>query len=229
VTPAEDTPGGQPPAPVRPGARRAPDGFRFPLGPLVLLGLLMAAAVVGVLLLLRPHLEVTNALAAPIRLVVAGGAPRTVAPGQTVRVGIARGMTLVAQWELVRPLSADSLPMGEEVRGSTVVRDPSGTTRVRATARTADGVYFAPLVTNASRQPLRVAVNAGLVGARDCGCAVRPGARRVFIGYYRLFRNSTVEASGGAAGRARFRDLGPEVTAVNGTVGLRFEDRDLRR
>ena len=71
-------------------------------------------------------------------------------------------------------------------------------------------------------------VNAGLRGAVDCGCAVRAGARRVFIGYYRLFRNSTVRAYVPGVGTATFRDLGRQVTAPDGTVGLRFEDKDLR-
>jgi hypothetical protein len=71
-------------------------------------------------------------------------------------------------------------------------------------------------------------VNAGLRGAVDCGCAVRPGARRVFIGYYRLFRNSTVVVRAPGAGSAAFRELGPRVTAPDATVGLRFEDKDLR-
>jgi hypothetical protein len=136
----------------------------------------------------------------------------------------------VAQWELQRPLSADGKPMGEAVRGSSVVRDPSGTTALIALPRPDDTAYFAPLITNASTRPLRVTINAGLQGAVDCGCAVRPGARRVFIGYYRLFQNSTVRARvmEGGASSATFRDLGPQVTAPDGTVGLRFEDKDLR-
>jgi hypothetical protein len=202
--------------------------FRFPWLALVLVALLVAVAAGGLVLLLRPRLAFTNTLAGPVRLVVGEGVPRTVAPGERVRVGVARGQTMVAQWELVRPFSADGQPMGEEVRGSVVLRGPSGTMNVAARSRTQDHAYFAPLVTNASTQVLRVVVNAGLQSATDCGCAVRPGARRVFIGYYPLYRNSTVRvrAPGGAA--AEFRDLGRQVTSGDGTVGLRFEDKDLR-
>jgi hypothetical protein len=202
--------------------------FRFPWLALVLVALLVAVAAAGVVQLLRPRLAFTNALAGPVRLVGGEGTPRTVAPGERVRVGVARGQTMVAQWELVRPLSADGQPMGEEVRGSAVLRGPSKTMHVAATSSTADHAYFAPLVTNASAQALRVVVNAGLQGATDCGCAVRPGAQRVFIGYYPLYQNSTVRVRAPNRATAEFRDLGPQVTRGDGTVGLRFEDKDLR-
>jgi hypothetical protein len=195
---------------------------------LVLLVLLLAATAAGAVLLLRPHLVFTNRLAAPVRLVIGDATPRTIAAGASVQVVVPRRQTLVMQWELVRPLSADRRPMGEAVRGSSVLRDPSGAVRVVAGSRTSDADFFAPLVTNASSHPLRVTVNAGLQGAVDCGCAVRPGTRRVFIGYYRLYQNSTVRAWAPGTGAATFRELGPRVTAPDGTVGLRFEDTDLR-
>jgi hypothetical protein len=135
---------------------------------------------------------------------------------------------MVALWDLVRPLSADGRPMGSEVRGSVVVRGPSGTIRRSARARGTDSDYFAPLITNASEDLLRVTVNAGLEGSLDCGCAVRPGARRVFIGYYPLFQNSTVRATAGDGRSAMFRDLGASVVTPDGAVGLRFDARDLR-
>ncbi|MFL5496316.1 MAG: hypothetical protein ACJ8DC_18170 [Gemmatimonadales bacterium] len=196
---------------------------------LALLLLLVLAVGGGVLLLLRPKLDFTNRLAAPVRLGAGAGGSRSVAPGETVRLTIPRGHTLVAEWELVRPLSADGAPMGEAVKSAAVLQEPRGVIRVAATSQAGDGDYFAPLITNASSQALRVTVNAGLRGAVDCGCAVRPGTRRVFIGYYRLFRNSTVRVTGAGGVTAAFVDLGPRVTAVDGTVGLRFDDRDLRK
>ena len=128
---------------------------------------------------------------------------------------------------LERPLSANDRPMGEELRGSLVIGDPSGRMERSATAR-GNGDYFAPLITNATDGELRVTVNAGLAGALDCGCAVRPGARRVYIGYYRLYRNSTVRARQPDGDSATFQDLGPQVTARDGTLGLRFESKDFR-
>ena len=198
---------------------------RFALGLLLLLGL---AAGAGWYLLYRPRLEFTNMLAAPVSLIVGDDTPITILPGARAKVRLARGRTMVAQWTLVRPLSADGRPMGEEVRGSSVLRGPSGTLRVSSGSRTPDEAFFAPLITNASSTALRVTVNAGLRGTLDCGCAVRPGGRRVFIGYYRLYQNSTVAARAAGTGTAVFRALGPQVTARDGTVGLRFEDRDLR-
>lgn len=210
-----------PPPPAGPGVA-------FPLLALALLVLLLAAAAGGVMLLLRPHLVFTNRLAAPVRLVVGDDEPRQVGPGASVDVGVSRSGTMVAEWELVRPLSADSTRMGEVIRGSSVLRGPRGTLRAEASPRTAGAAYFAPLVTNGSSQPLRMVVNAGLQGAVDCGCAVRPGGKRVFVGYYRLYQNSTVRAVAPGDASATFPDLGAKVTAPDGTVGLLFEDKDLR-
>ena len=196
-------------------------------GPLLLF-LLLVAAVLGVLYLLgRPRLEFTNQLAGPVRLTV-DGTPRMVPAGSSLRVAAPWGRTLVATWELDRPLSADGRPMGEELRGSAVERGTWGTIRRSVRARGPDGNYFAPLITNASQDQLRITVNAGLEGMLDCGCAVRPGGRRVFLGYYRLYQNSAVQAKASGGRVATFRDLGPSVVTPDGTVGLRFESRDLR-
>jgi hypothetical protein len=194
---------------------------------LLILALLIAGAAAAYLLLGRSRLRFTNRLAAPVRLVVGDDAPVTVEPDRTVTLSLARGRTLVAEWSVERPLSADGQPMGEPIMGSVVLREPRGTVADSADTIEGEADYFAPLITNAATVPLRVTVNAGLPGALDCGCAVRPGGRRVFIGYYRLYANSTVQARG-SRGEATFRELGAQVTTRDGTVGLRFEDRDLR-
>src|SRR5262245_18314632 len=219
TTDAAPTTGPSAPRPARIGG---------PWVAILLLFILIGAVAAGVMLLLRPRGHFTNGLAGRVQLAVGDGAPLTVASAGLVRVAVRRGRTRVVQWELVRPLSADSTLMAEVIRGSTVVKEPSGTVDLRASSRTPGAVYFAPLVTNASSRPLRVKVNAGLQGAVDCGCAVRPGGRRVFIGYYRLFQNSTVQARAEGGGTATFKDLGGEVSAADGSVGLRFEDKDLR-
>ncbi len=188
---------------------------------LVVLALLvMAALAAAAIMSARPKFAFTNGLVAPVRLVV-NDAADTVAPGETVATRASRDR-LVVQWELIRPVSADSQPMGEEVGGSWVIRSPRGTIVRRAEARVETGDYFAPLVSNTTAGLLRIAVNAGLDGARDCGCAVRPGATRVFIGYYRLYRNSTVQATDPAGRTGTFRELGQEARNRGWTVGLRF-------
>jgi hypothetical protein len=50
----------------------------------------------------------------------------------------------------------------------------------------------------------------------------------VFIGYYRLYRNSTVQARDPAGRSATFREVGSSVTTPDGIVGLRFESKDFR-
>jgi hypothetical protein len=188
--------------------------------------LLLAAGATGCAMLGWTRLRFTNELAAPVRLSV-GDLNRIVAPGATLGLRVRVSRAQVAEWEMVRPLSADSTPMGEVIRGALVLREPGGTVEGVAGTRQGENDFFAPLITNATSQSLRVTVNAGLVGALDCGCAVRPGARRVFVGYYRLYQNSTVRVRSGGR-EATFRDLGPQVTTRDGTVGLRFEDKDLR-
>ena len=217
-----------PEQPRQPRFRRSVPEVRGRRTILLLAVLLLGGAGAGWYFVSRPRLLFTNELAGPVRLAADQQTPLTLAPGETVRLVTPRGRAMVALWELVRPLSADGRPMGSEVRGSVVVRGPSGAVRRSARARGTDADYFAPLITNASEDLLRITVNAGLEGSLDCGCALRPGARRVFIGYYPHFQNSTVRATAGNGRSAMFRDLGPNVITTDGVVGLRFDAKDLR-
>jgi hypothetical protein len=191
--------------------------------------LILAGTALAWFLVRRPRLVFTNDLAAPVWLAVGQGSPITVPPGVGHTVAVPGSGSVVVQWNLARPLSANDRPMGEELRGSLVLREPKGKIRHRAQARPVGAQYFAPLITNATEDLLRIRVNAGLEGAVDCECAVRPGARRVFVGYYRLYRNSTVQARDSKGRTATFVDLGPRVTTSDGTVGLRFESKDFRQ
>ena len=195
---------------------------------LLLLFMVIAGALAAVYAVGRPRLTLLNRLAAPIRLTAGDAAARTIGPGGSARIPAPWGKSLLLSWELVRPLSADGVPMGEAVNGSLLVRQRWGTAGRTIEARGPHGDYFAPLITNGSPDLLRVTVNAGLEGALDCRCAVRPEARRVFIGYYRLYQNSTVQAAAGGGRTATFRDLGSKVLTPDGSVGLRFDARDLR-
>jgi hypothetical protein len=196
----------------------------LPVALLILLG----SALVAAYFMARPQLRFTNGLIAPVRLTMATDPPRTVPPGTSVRVAAPWRKSALVSWELIQPMSADSRPMGEALSGSLMLRSSWGTTERTVAARGSHGNYFAPLITNATPDLLRIVVNAGLEGALDCGCAVRPDARRVFIGYYRLYQNSTVLAAASGPRRAVFTDLGSRVVSENGSVGLRFEDKDLR-
>jgi hypothetical protein len=203
--------------------RRKP--ARGPVLPLLSV-LLVLAAIGGAYTAGRPRLVLANRLVASVRATV-GDRSLVVPAGRSADIPISWRKSETVVWELIRPLSADQKPMGEAVRGSLSIRGRWGATHGSTSARGLEGNYFAPLITNTSNDLLRVTVNAGLEGALDCGCAVRPDAKRAFIGYYRLYVNSTVQAKTGGRS-AVFRDLGAKVVSVDGTIGLRFGAEDLR-
>lgn len=174
-----------------------------------------------------PVLVLENVLVEPVRLSV-NSVEHVVPPGERLRVALTRGRPVVASWSLVRPLGGAGTPLGVPLEAQIVESDPSGRMIYRAEAWPADSAYFAPLITNATDQPLRVIVNAGLAGARECDCTVPPGATRHHVGYYPLYQNSTVRVRAPDGRIATFENLGPEVDRQSGVVGLRFEQRDLR-
>ena len=167
----------------------------------------------------QPQLVFENRLADMVTVQVAGE-ERRILPGGSFTLKLERGRRLDLAWQLVPRLGA--------VLGDTIaIARPRGTVRVRATARPTHGAYFAPVITNETGRPLAITVNAGLAGAMRCGCTIPPGAVRMAIGYYPLFENSTVRAE--AEDRsAVFQNLGSQVNASDGVVGLLFRAGDLR-
>ena len=134
---------------------------------------------------------------------------------------VARGRPLELTWRLEQRL-------GVAFADSVAVAQPQGRIFVAATARPKGRAYFAPLITNETGRPLTITVNAGLAGAQRCSCTIPPGAVRMAIGYYPLFTNSTVRAADPRGRSATFQNLGPQVDAAQGTVGLLFRAADLR-
>src|SRR5467141_1064299 len=175
----------------------------------------------GALFLRQPTLVFENRLTDMVAVQV-GGEERRILPGGSFSLKLDRARRLGLSWQLVSRLVVS---LGDTIR----VARPRGTVRVVASARPTHGAYFAPLITNETGRPLAITVNAGLAGSMRCGCTVPPGAVRMAIGYYPLFENSTVRADADGGGRsATFKDLGPQVDATRGIVGLLFKEADLR-
>ena len=192
-----------------------------------MLGAVIVAAVAGWLAFSRPALTIANRLVLPVQLHVDNAGDWTLAPGASTRLKVPRSGIVALRWEAVRPM-VGAFPVGERLNGSATVTKPARGTRLSIGATGSGFAFFAPLITNASSQPLRIVVNAGLAGAYDCACQVPPGAVRMPLGYYRLYGNSTVEARDAAGRTARFQNIAASAAAPANTIGLRFTDADLR-
>jgi tRNA A-37 threonylcarbamoyl transferase component Bud32 len=208
----------------RTGARKPPRGVPRPMGVMiaaVVVTVLVLSAGAMTLMLRSPTLVFENRLGGIVVVQVAGE-ERRILPGGSFTLKPPRGQRLQLRWRLDRQTGA--------VFGDSVTFErPGARMHVRATASPKGGNYFAPLITNETGKSLTITINAGLAGAMSCSCTVPPGAVRMEIGYYPLFANSTVRAEEvGAPRTATFKDLGAQVDAVSGRVGLLFRVVDLR-
>ncbi len=215
--------------PQPPGATAERRNERNPARRWLVIGVpVVVLAAAGWFWLARPTLVFENRLVAPVRI-TAAGREQVVEPGGRIRAPLRRGRPFVAAWTLVRPTGPNGAPEGVEVSGSINLAQPRGRLLVEAHAAAGDGAFFAPLITNNTGQPLTAVVNAGLQAAIPCNCTVPPGAVRQMIGYYPLFRNSTVKVVAPGGRSATFSEaLVPEVDRRSGIVGLKFEAGDLR-
>jgi hypothetical protein len=187
----------------------------------------LALLATAALWFVTPRLAFRNELAVPVAVRV-DAEERTVAPGAGFAMRLERGRGATVTWSLVRPTTSDGAPLGERVADTVALGTPRGRARVNAAARPGERAYFAPLITNRTGGALRVIVNAGLQGATECACRIPDGAERMALGYYRLFANSTVQVIDEGGRTATFENLGPEVDAESGVVGLEFREGDLR-
>lgn len=168
---------------------------------------------------------VVNRLAFPVRIATTG-IDTLLGSGGALTLQGAVGDDRVLRWVMAQPRTGGGVPVGAAVEGSTML--PRGVDTFPITPHVGGSAVFAPLLTNQTGVPLTVIVNAGLQGAAACPCEVPPSARRMPIGYYQLFANSTVEVRDPAGRRATFRNLGAQVDPRSGVVGLQFNAGDLR-
>jgi serine/threonine-protein kinase len=209
-------------SPARPGRR----------GKALVLGVAVPVAVLALAVAWvfgRPAaLIVTNRFDAPLGLTLPDGRLVSVLPGARERVRLGPPGFARITWVVPALASPAGTPMGEAPAGELALELGRGTTERSIGLGESRVAMFEPLITNASSQRLELIVNQGLDPAIPCGCVVEPGAVRASIGYYPLYRNSTVLARDPAGRTAIFRDLGPQVDRRLWKVGLRFEDRDFR-
>ncbi len=204
-------------------SRRAAEPPATRRWPIVMLVLAAIAVAAWLLTGRQASLTLQNRLVEPVRLTLEGNSVEVPAGGQ-ITARVRRGRPVVAEWNLVRPLGPDGTPMGVGVQGTLAFTPSAAEVRQEISAISGQTAVFAPLITNAGHSSVGIVVNPGISGTMDCRCQVRPGVVRAHIGYYPLFRNSGVEARNPQGARATFRNVGPQVERITGSVGLRFED-----
>lgn len=169
-----------------------------------------------------------NGFGTPLEARLSQGTPVSVPPGGSTVIRLPGPGAARVEWTAAPRRTPDGRVMGDSPAGVIDLQAGRGRTQVDLGLDDSRVPMFEPLVTNGSSRPLTVVVNFGLTGAKSCECTVEPGAVRVPVGYYPLYVNTTVRAIDPAGRSAMFRDLGPQVDRRSWTVGLRFEDRDLR-
>ncbi len=188
---------------------------------------LLLAVALSAIWLARPRLVFSNPLVAPVRLIV-GDHDLTVAPGGRAVVRLRMGRPASILWTLLPPSDSGGGPLGAQMSGAFTVQRPRGRIRHSATPRSAQQVYFAPLITNRTERPVTVVVNAGTAAAMECGCWIPPGADRMPIGYYPLYRDTRLQVRDRQGRTATFESVAVEVNRTTGAVGVPVDGTALR-
>ena len=194
---------------------------------IVVMALLIVAAL-GMASARRSSLMVLNRLGSPIGVITGADAERRLAPGDSLRVEVARDPALQVSWYAVPAKGVRNQPLGEELQRSEVIDSRKRVLRLEARADGGVRPLFQPLITNTTGQPLTLRINVGSAGERSCRCTIPAGARRVPIGFYPLYANSSVRAIAPNGRVATFSALGPKVDRASGEVRLRFDATDFR-
>ncbi len=176
----------------------------------------------------RAEVLVVNRLSVPIGVVAGTAEEVRIAPGDSSAVNVARVASGSVSWYAIGPRSGKGQVAGSDLRHTQAVDTRRHGARIEARADSGDPPVFVPYVTNATGLPITLRVNVGSAAEASCRCTVAAGGVRVPLGYYPLFRNSSVQASLPDGRVATFMGLGSQVNRSSGVVRLRFELRDFR-
>jgi hypothetical protein len=199
-------------------------------GPWLVAGLVLTAAFVGTVAAALagrpdPFLVVENRLVESIAVTLEDSG-YTIASGDSIRIGLARGRPVEANWAVVQPSSLDGRLLGAPVEGSIVMNRARGAIREVVDAETGD-VWFVPVVVNRSGRPLRVTV-LGRGDSGSCDCTVAAGDS-IRLGYYPLDPSSAVRVADPRGLSAQFDSLDERRNPVTGSVVVRVDTSALSR
>lgn len=206
--------------------RRAVPPAHVAMG-IVITALLVAAAL-GLASTVRSTLVVVNRLAIPVAVIAGNEGEQRVAPGDSLRLEVPRTAALQVSWYAVVARGGNDQPLGADLQHTEVMDARQQVLRVEARADAGSRPLFQPRITNATGQPLSIRINVGSGAERACRCTVPAGGRRVPVGFYPLYANSSVRAIAPDGRVATFTGLGARVDRASGEVRLRFDAGDLR-
>jgi len=173
-------------------------------------------------------LTMVNRLSVPIGVVVGREPERRVSPGDSSAFSVPRMPSLSVSWYAISPRSGKGQAAGSDLQRTQVLDSRRREIRIEARADSGAPAVFLPYVTNATGQPLTLRINVGSTAEESCRCSLPPGAVRVPLGYFPLYRNSSVRAILPNGRVATFEGLGSQVNRTSGVVRLRFDEKDFR-
>jgi hypothetical protein len=185
----------------------------------------LAAALAGTP---SPALVVENGLADSVAVVVNGSSPQTVRPGDSLRVFLARGAALSAEWRLLGPRALDGRA-GDELHGVISDESPRGEIRRRLDPSGAGANYVVARAANATADSLAVTLRDSAGRALPCDCVVPPGATDAQLGYLRTGRIRSVTFTNAAGGSITFDSLARRADRVTRAIWFRLDSADFSR
>jgi serine/threonine protein kinase len=189
---------------------------------------LVLATVLGWFANRSVELLMVNRLSVPIGVVIGSERERRVPPGDSTSLTVPRAASLAVSWYAIGPRTGKGQAAGSDLQRTQVLDSRQRTLRIEARADSGAPAVFLPYVTNATGKPITLRINVGSTAEEGCRCTIPPGAVRVPLGYFPLFRNSTVRAILPNGRVATFEGLGSQVSRASGVVRLRFDERDFR-